>query len=201
MMVVKEPVEDQIKTTTVIFGLLLIMGGFIFWKIVDLSNKIEITRQESKEDFLLFTDDLRKTQKKVIDMEAINGETNNKIEKVTGEIVSSKKLVAEAAESMTSLRAQVKKISDGQAKASKSEAEFKKTQQSLTAALNKLESSAAELNRIKNESREMNQTITDLTNQIEDLKSQMNISSGKSDSKSTSGSTTPKKPWWKFWGK
>ena len=201
MMVVKEPVEDKVKTTSVLFGLIFILGGFFFWKIMDLSSKVDLARQESKEDFLLFTDDLRKTQKKIIDMETVNGDTNNKIEKVSGEIVTSKKLVAEAVEGIAALRSQVKKISDSQVRSSKTEAEFKKTQDGLRAALEKLDSSNAELNRLKNQSKEMNQTIAELKNQVEDLKSRLNVSFEESDLTTSISKTSTKKPWWKFWGK
>ena len=201
MMVVKEPVEDKVKTTSVLFGLIFILGGFFFWKIMDLSSKVDLARQESKEDFLLFTDDLRKTQKKIIDMETVNGDTNNKIEKVSGEIVTSKKLVAEAVEGIAALRSQVKKISDSQVRSSKTEAEFKKTQDGLRAALEKLDSSNAELNRLKNQSKEMNQTIAELKNQVEDLKSRQNVSFEESDLTTSISKTSTKKPWWKFWGK
>jgi len=194
MMVVKEPVEDKLKTTTVLFGLVLLLAGTFFWKIMDLSNQVDASKRESKEDILLLTDDLNKTQKRIIDMQAENQNTNSAIEKVKGEITSSKDLVAEISKNIAALKTQTKKLSDNQAKSSKTEAEFKKTQENLTAALAKLDASNAELNRLKNQAKEMNQTITDLTTQLDDIKQRI-------DSKSVPPSSvqTIKKPWWKFW--
>ena len=198
MLVVKEPLEDKVRTTSVLFGLVIILGGVFFWKLMDLSNQVEVSKRESKEDVLLLTDDLRKTQKRVIDMQNEEQQTNAAIEKVKGEITSSKQLVIEIASNIGSLKTQIKKLNDTQAKSSKTEAEFKKTQENLSAALAKLDASNAELNRLKNQTKEMNQTITDLSTQLEDIKQRID---DKSTTPNVQSNETIKKPWWKFWGK
>ena len=198
MLVVKEPLEDKVRTTSVLFGLVIILGGVFFWKLMDLSNQVEVSTRESKEDVLLLTDDLRKTQKRVIDMQNEEQQTNAAIEKVKGEITSSKQLVIEIASNIGSLKTQIKKLNDTQAKSSKTEAEFKKTQENLSTALAKLDASNAELNRLKNQAKEMNQTITDLSTQLEDIKQRID---DKSTTPNVQSNGTIKKPWWKFWGK
>jgi len=198
MLVVKEPLEDKVRTTSVLFGLVIILGGVFFWKLMDLSNQVEVSKRESKEDVLLLTDDLRKTQKRVIDMQNEEQQTNAAIEKVKGEITSSKQLVIEIASNIGSLKTQIKKLNDSQAKSSKTEAEFKKTQENLSAALAKLDASNAELNRLKNQTKEMNQTITDLSTQLEDIKQRID---DKSTTPNVQSNGTTNKPWWKFWGK
>lgn len=203
MLVMKEPVEDKIRTTSVLFGLVLLLGAFFFWKIVDLSNQLDAVKQDQKEDVLVLNDDLKKTQKRIIDMQGESQQTHASIEKVQGEIVASKKIISQISANIASLKAQAKKLASNQTKSSKTDAELVKTQKSLNEALAKLDAGNTELARLQNQSKQMTQTITNLTNQLDELRLRIDSKPVPSNSEVPvfTDSKTSTKPWWKFWSK
>lgn len=196
MMVVKEPVEDKVKTTSVLFGLFFLLGAIFFWKIIDLSSKVDQVKRETHEDILLLTDDLHRTQKRVTDLQEAGTQVSNSMERVKTDIFNDKKVIETINKELETLKAASKKLAANQSKSSQNEAELKKTQTALNEALTRLEASNKELARLNTQSKQLTETVEALTTQLEDVKVRLD-----QNSSSTTRSTPSTRPWWKFWGK
>lgn len=196
MMVVKEPVEDKVKTTSVLFGLFFLLGAIFFWKIIDLSSKVDQVKRETHEDVLLLTDDLHRTQKRVTDLQEAGTQVSNSMERVKTDIFNDKKVIETINKELETLKAASKKLAANQSKSSQNEAELKKTQTALNEALTRLEASNKELARLNTQSKQLTETVEALTTQLEDVKVRLD-----QNSSSTTRSTPSTRPWWKFWGK
>lgn len=196
MMIVKEPMEDKVRTTSVLFGLFVLLGGIFFWKIFDMSSQINIIKRETHEDILLLTDDLHRTQKRVTEIQEAGTIASNSIERVKTDIFNDKKVIEGINKELEGLKASNKKLTANQSKSSQNEAELKKTQTALNEALNRLETSNKELARLNTQSKQLAQTVEALTTQLEDFKIRLDQSS-----QVKTGDSTSTKPWWKFWGK
>lgn len=196
MMVVKEPVEDKVKTTSVLFGLFFLLAAIFFWKIIDLSSKVDQVKRETHEDVLLLTDDLHRTQKRVTDLQEAGTQVSNSMERVKTDIFNDKKVIETINKELETLKAASKKLAANQSKSSQNEAELKKTQTALNEALTRLEASNKELARLNTQSKQLTETVEALTTQLEDVKVRLD-----QNSSSTTRSTPSTRPWWKFWGK
>jgi len=196
MMIVKEPMEDKVRTTSVLFGLFVLLGGIFFWKIFDMSSQIDRIKRETHEDILLLTDDLHRTQKRVTEIQEAGTIAFNSIERVKTDIFNDKKVIEGINKELEGLKASNKKLTANQSKSSQNEAELKKTQTALNEALNRLETSNKELARLNIQSKQLAQTVEALTIQLEDFKIRLDQSP-----QVKTGDSASTKPWWKFWGK